>query len=43
MTETLANTRKRAHHVRSIFRKLDLPAARSENRHVHAVLTFLPR
>ena len=28
-------------HVRSIFRKLDLPAAPSENRRVHAVLTFL--
>jgi serine/threonine-protein kinase PknK len=30
-------------HVRSIFRKLDLPAAPSENRRVHAVLTFLRR
>jgi DNA-binding NarL/FixJ family response regulator len=28
-------------HVRSIFRKLDLPRAESENRRVHAVLTFL--
>jgi DNA-binding CsgD family transcriptional regulator len=27
-------------HVRSIFRKLDLPASPSENRRVHAVLTF---
>ena len=28
-------------HVRSIFRKLDLPADTNENRRVHAVLTFL--
>ncbi len=28
-------------HVRSIFRKLDLPADAMENRRVHAVLTFL--
>jgi DNA-binding CsgD family transcriptional regulator len=28
-------------HVRSIFRKLELPAAPTENRRVHAVLTFL--
>jgi DNA-binding NarL/FixJ family response regulator len=28
-------------HVRSIFRKLDIPAAPGENRRVHAVLTFL--
>jgi len=28
-------------HVRTIFRKLDLPSAPSENRRVHAVLTFL--
>jgi DNA-binding NarL/FixJ family response regulator len=28
-------------HVRSIFRKLDLPAEATENRRVHAVLTFL--
>ena len=28
-------------HTRSIFRKLDLPATPSENRRVHAVLTFL--
>jgi DNA-binding NarL/FixJ family response regulator len=28
-------------HVRSIFRKLDIPAAPGANRRVHAVLTFL--
>ncbi len=28
-------------HTRSIFRKLDLPATPSDNRRVHAVLTFL--
>jgi DNA-binding NarL/FixJ family response regulator len=28
-------------HVRTIFRKLDLPTAQSENRRVHAVLAFL--
>jgi len=28
-------------HVRTIFRKLDLPVSHSENRRVHAVLTFL--
>jgi DNA-binding CsgD family transcriptional regulator len=28
-------------HVRSIFRKLDLPTEATENRRVHAVLTFL--
>lgn len=30
-------------HVRSIFRKLNLPSAPSENKRVHAVLTFLGR
>jgi DNA-binding NarL/FixJ family response regulator len=30
-------------HVRTIFRKLDLPSSPSENRRVHAVLTFLDR
>ena len=28
-------------HVRSIFRKLELPREETENRRVHAVLTFL--
>jgi DNA-binding NarL/FixJ family response regulator len=30
-------------HVRTIFRKLDLPTSHAENRRVHAVLTFLDR
>ena len=28
-------------HTRNIFRKLDLPTSRSDNRRVHATLTFL--
>jgi serine/threonine-protein kinase PknK len=28
-------------HVRTIFRKLDLPTSHAENRRVHAVLAFL--
>jgi hypothetical protein len=30
-------------HVRTIFRKLDPPSTPTENRRVHAVLTFLHR
>ena len=40
--EELFVTRKTVEaHVRSIFRKLDLPADAGENRRVHAVLAFL--
>jgi len=40
--EALFVTRKTVEaHVRSIFRKLDLPVDASENRRVHAVLAFL--
>ena len=40
--ETLWITSKTVEsHVRSIFRKLDIPTAAGENRRVHAVLTFL--
>jgi DNA-binding NarL/FixJ family response regulator len=44
IAETLWITPKTAEtHVRNIFRKLDLPNAPTENRRVHAVLTFLGR
>ena len=42
ISEELFVTRKTVEtHVRSIFRKLDLPADAGENRRVHAVLAFL--
>jgi DNA-binding NarL/FixJ family response regulator len=42
ISEQLYVTRKTVEaHVRSIFTKLDLPAAPTDNRRVHAVLTFL--
>ena len=42
IAEELFVTRKTVEaHVRSIFRKLELPADASENRRVHAVLAFL--
>jgi DNA-binding NarL/FixJ family response regulator len=42
IAEQLVVTRKTVEaHVRSIFRKLDLPSDASENRRVHAVLAFL--
>ena len=44
IAEELVVTRKTVEaHVRSIFRKLDLPGGASENRRVHAVLVFLRR
>ena len=42
IAEELYVTRKTVEaHIRSILRKLDLPADVHENRRVHAVLTFL--
>jgi DNA-binding NarL/FixJ family response regulator len=42
IAEELFVTRKTVEaHVRSIFRKLELPSDASENRRVHAVLAFL--
>ena len=44
IAEELVVTRKTVEaHVRSIFRKLDLPNGAGENRRVHAVLVFLRR
>ena len=42
ISESLFVTRKTVEfHARNIFRKLDLPAGRTDNRRVHAALTFL--
>jgi DNA-binding NarL/FixJ family response regulator len=42
IAEALFVTRKTVEaHVRSIFSRLDLPAASTENRRVHAVLKYL--
>jgi DNA-binding NarL/FixJ family response regulator len=44
IAETLFVSQKTVEaHVRSIFRKLDLPAGRSDNRRVHAVLAYLAK
>jgi DNA-binding NarL/FixJ family response regulator len=44
IAETLFLSQKTVEaHARSIFRKLDLPTSRSDNRRVHAVLAYLVR